>query len=105
MNADTCYITTYILQHLAFITEPSLGKLLFLGKVKRPKTVPPYRFMCAQHINHNIEKIFAIDFISMYIPSLNLYAGRVLGCFTSPDNTISLTMVQLEKKRVGECMT
>ena len=87
VNADTWYDTIYILQHLAFITEPPLGILRFLGTVKRPKTVVAYPFVCALYINHNIAKMSTVIFILIYTTSLNIYAGIVLGCFTSPDNS------------------
>jgi hypothetical protein len=41
----------------------------------------------------------------MSTTSVNVYASIILGCFTSPDKIISLIVVQLEPKHVGECMT
>jgi hypothetical protein len=36
---------------------------------------------------------------------MNLHAIIDLGCFTALDIVISLMMIQLKSKHVGECMT
>jgi hypothetical protein len=38
-------------------------------------------------MKHNIKTMSDVVFILMYTISLNIYAGTVLGCFTSPDNS------------------
>lgn len=38
-------VISLIFQHVSLITEPSSGRLQFLGEVKHPKTVYTYAFI------------------------------------------------------------
>jgi hypothetical protein len=87
VNADTWYVTSYIFKYLAFITDPSLGRLRLLVKVKRSKIVLAYPFIWVLYIKYNIERMSTVVFTLMYTTSMEVYAGIVLVCFSSPDNS------------------
>jgi len=42
-------VISLIFQHVSIITEPSSGRLQFLGEVKHPKTVYTYAFIDVQY--------------------------------------------------------